>query len=61
MTILAYPNAESYIMQGITTVVVGNCGISMAPLNPKTADMLKVKRWQRYGERRTGPTHMKVS
>lgn len=41
MTILAYPNAESYIMQGVTTVVVGNCGLSMAPLNPDKVDMLK--------------------
>jgi N-acyl-D-aspartate/D-glutamate deacylase len=31
--ILPFPNAESYIMQGITTSVGGNCGLSMAPLN----------------------------
>ena len=41
MTLLAYPNAESAIMQGITTAVVGNCGISMAPINPRNADLLK--------------------
>lgn len=32
--ILAFPGAESYVMQGITTSVVGNCGLSMAPLDP---------------------------
>ncbi len=41
LTILAYPNAESYIMQGVTTAVVGNCGLSMAPLNPDKVDLLK--------------------
>ena len=32
MSILKYPLAESKIMQGITTFVGGNCGISMAPV-----------------------------
>ena len=41
MTLLAYPNAESAIMQGITTAVVGNCGISMAPINSEKSDLLK--------------------
>ena len=41
LTILAYPNAESYIMQGVTTAVVGNCGLSMAPINPDKVDLLK--------------------
>jgi len=31
MTILKYPHAESYIMQGITTFLAGNCGMSAAP------------------------------
>ncbi|NLL37477.1 MAG: D-aminoacylase [Fretibacterium sp.] len=31
--ILAYPDADSYIMQGVTTSVVGNCGLSMAPVS----------------------------
>lgn len=30
-----FPDAESYIMQGVTTSVVGNCGLSMAPLSPQ--------------------------
>jgi len=41
MTILPYPNAESYIMQGVTTAIVGNCGLSMAPINPDKVDLLK--------------------
>ena len=40
-SILAYPNAESYIMQGVTTAVVGNCGLSLAPLNPDNLALLK--------------------
>ena len=39
--ILAYPDAENYIMQGVTTVVVGNCGLSMAPLKPDKIFLLK--------------------
>lgn len=42
ITILAYPDAESYIMQGVTTAVVGNCGLSMAPVNPDNVDLLKM-------------------
>lgn len=41
MSILPYPNAESYIMQGVTTAVVGNCGLTMAPVNPGKVDLLK--------------------
>jgi N-acyl-D-amino-acid deacylase len=41
LAILAYPHCESHIMQGITTSVGGNCGLSMAPLNPKELDLLK--------------------
>jgi N-acyl-D-aspartate/D-glutamate deacylase len=31
-TILAAPNAESKLTQGVTTTVIGNCGSSVAPL-----------------------------
>jgi len=41
LSILPHPNAESYIMQGVTTVVVGNCGLSMAPVNPGKVELLK--------------------
>ena len=32
LTLLQYPEAESYVMQGVTTIVGGNCGFSPAPL-----------------------------
>ena len=40
-TILAFPNAECYIMQGVTTSLVGNCGFSMAPINPSHLNLAK--------------------
>lgn len=39
--LLVNPRSESKIRQGITTEVIGNCGISLAPLLPKTIDVLK--------------------
>lgn len=38
--ILAIPTANNYIMQGVTTIVVGNCGSSCAPLSDKNRDLL---------------------
>jgi N-acyl-D-aspartate/D-glutamate deacylase len=40
-SMLPYPDGENYIMQGVTTLVVGNCGLSFAPLNPDRIDLLK--------------------
>lgn len=37
----ARPWAEGKIMQGITTEVVGNCGLSAAPVNPERLDLLR--------------------
>jgi len=37
--ILAYPTADSRVLQGITTEVTGNCGSSVAPL--KRADIIE--------------------
>jgi N-acyl-D-aspartate/D-glutamate deacylase len=39
--ILAFPYADNYIMQGVTTCVVGNCGLSMAPVNLDNLIFLK--------------------
>ena len=39
--ILAFPNAECYIMQGVTTSLVGNCGLSMAPINSANLELTK--------------------
>jgi len=41
LSILAYPNLESHLMQGITTSVTGNCGLSMAPIVPHNLDLLR--------------------
>ncbi len=35
------PKQESSIRQGITTHVAGNCGYSLAPINPEKLDLLK--------------------
>lgn len=40
-TILINPKAESKIRQGITTEIVGNCGMSAAPLTPDCLPHLK--------------------
>lgn len=37
----AVPQAESKIMQGVTTEVVGQCGLAQAPVNPATLADLK--------------------
>ncbi len=39
--ILAFPGAECHVMQGVTTSVVGNCGLSMAPLDPARVDLAR--------------------
>ena len=39
--ILQFPRAESHIMQGVTSAVVGNCGMSMAPCETSTLELLK--------------------
>jgi len=40
ISILFNPILESSIKQGITTLIVGNCGMSLAPVNPSTKDLL---------------------
>lgn len=32
MTILAWPKSDNYIMQGVTTIIAGNCGYMPAPI-----------------------------
>jgi N-acyl-D-amino-acid deacylase len=39
-TLLMNPRAESLVMQGVTTEVVGNCGYSLAPLRDETKDLV---------------------
>jgi N-acyl-D-amino-acid deacylase len=40
-TVLAVPTADSIVAQGVTTAVVGNCGMSMAPVNPANLELLR--------------------
>jgi N-acyl-D-amino-acid deacylase len=40
-SILPFPEAESFIMQGVTTQVGGNCGLAMAPASEKTLPLLQ--------------------
>lgn len=44
VSVLAIPTADSKIMQGVTTEVCGNCGFSVAPLKPATAEFVKSQR-----------------
>lgn len=41
LTLLINPHADSKIRQGVTTEVIGNCGLSAAPLKEKTLHLLK--------------------
>jgi N-acyl-D-amino-acid deacylase len=41
LMILDYPNSEIKLQQGVTTEVVGNCGLAPAPFFPETASLLQ--------------------
>jgi len=41
LEILACPQAQNMIQQGVTTEVTGNCGQSPAPVNPETLGQLQ--------------------
>lgn len=52
---------QHFVRQGITTIVVGNCGYAPAPINPATADLLQAYtaaikprdldwKWRTFGE-----------
>ncbi len=41
LTLLINPYADSKIRQGVTTEVVGNCGVSAAPTRKRTLNLLK--------------------
>lgn len=40
-TLPAYALGESRLFQGVTTEIAGNCGMSMAPTQPETLDLLR--------------------
>lgn len=41
MDLLWFPGAESLAMQGVTTAVTGNCGLSLAPVLPENLETLE--------------------
>jgi len=41
MSVIFDPRCESAIRQGVTSLVVGQCGMSLAPINPKFEGLLK--------------------
>ena len=47
VSILLHPRADSAVMQGVTTHVVGNCGMSAAPLSAAHRDDA-VRTWEHY-------------
>ncbi|MBI3631160.1 MAG: amidohydrolase family protein [Candidatus Sungbacteria bacterium] len=49
LTIFAYPALESMLMQGITTIIGGNCGSSLAPLFSREA-ILGISKWANIGD-----------
>lgn len=40
-TLFERPQADSYLLQGVTTLVVGNCGFSPAPLPPDRVEEMR--------------------
>ena len=42
-TLWAYPQAESRILQGVTTDIGGNCGTSPCPINPRYLSDLRTE------------------
>ena len=48
LSILVYPDADSAVRQGVTTHVVGNCGMSAAPVVPARLAGLQ-QLWDFYG------------
>lgn len=49
LTLFKYPHLESMVMQGVTTIVGGNCGASLAPLVSREA-IRSVSKWADISE-----------
>jgi len=43
-TLFSHPNLESYLYQGVTTIIGGNCGSSLAPLTTGNV-ILNIQKW----------------
>lgn len=48
LSLMAYPDAAAALLQGVTTVVVGNCGFSAAPVSKETKALLE-RYWSTLG------------
>lgn len=44
LTLFTYPQVDSYLMQGVTTIIGGNCGASLAPLGNRDA-IMAISKW----------------
>ncbi len=42
VNIFLVPTADNYVMQGVTTIVIGNCGFSPAPITDKNIDVMRI-------------------
>ncbi len=45
LSIFKVPTADNYVLQGVTTIVVGNCGSSPAPVTEKNKDFIREFMW----------------
>ncbi len=67
VSLLVHPAGTSKITQGVTTEILGNCGMSAAPLTGKMAapsdwkDLLDAGRWESVAEYRTRMEQTKPS
>ncbi|MEM4488362.1 MAG: D-aminoacylase [Desulfurococcaceae archaeon] len=48
LSIMAYPDATNALLQGVTTIIIGNCGFSAAPALSKKRDLL-YRYWSTLG------------
>jgi len=48
LSIMAYPDATCALLQGVTTIVVGNCGFSAAPVSREAKNLLE-RYWSTLG------------
>jgi len=48
-SVVLIPTADNYVMQGVTTIVIGNCGSSVAPISDINRKLL-LKEWEPYSK-----------
>ncbi len=46
ISVFVVPTADNYVLQGVTTIVIGNCGFSPAPLTDKNIEIVEEARKQ---------------